>query len=284
MLFISPMQWLAKPQTGSPRRVTWERFAEWLSRPRVPRVVTGDRHADKACEGAWSPALYRGGVRRKDALVHASALVVDVDIGGDVNHVADVLATSPATMAIVHETYSSTPDAPHCRVVLALAAPIDAPTYEATHVLVRALMRAAGAQADDGAKDATRASYTPVRPAGAGYAFRVVEGDPVDAHALLAAQPPPPPRSAPRLVAPEHRDRYVRGALDRAAREVAGRAVGDRHHTLAKEAFTLARLSVPEDQIYAVLLPAFVSAAGESRRREGERTIRDSVAARRRTA
>ena len=139
MLFISPAQWLAKPQTGSPRRVTWERFAEWLSRPRVPRVVTGDRHADKACEGAWSPALYRGGVRRKDALVHASALVVDVDIGSDVNHVADVLATSPATMAIVHETYSSTPDAPHCRVVLALAAPIDAPTYEATHVLVRAL-------------------------------------------------------------------------------------------------------------------------------------------------
>ena len=50
--------------------------------------------------------------------------------------------------------------------------------------------------------------------------------------------------------------------------------------TLSREAFTLARLDLSEEQITAALLPAFVGAAGERREYEGRRTIRDAVHAR----
>jgi hypothetical protein len=228
--------------------------------------------------GAWSPALYRDGVRRKAALVHVCAIVVDVDEAGDVDRVAGVVARY---RAILHSTFSSTPDAPRCRIVLALAEPIDAVTYEAAHAVVRRHLRAADVEADEGAKDASRVSYAPVIRAGAEYSFRALDGMALDARAMLAAQPPPSPRSAPRLPAPEHADAYVRAALRRAAGAVAGSSPGVRHYTLSREAFTLARLGVSDSEITAALLPAFVASAGEARRYEGERTIRDAVRARR---
>jgi hypothetical protein len=134
--------------------------------------------------------------------------------------------------------------------------------------------------ADEGAKDASRVSYAPVRRPGAGYRFRVVGGAPLDARAVLAAQPPPPPRAVARPVAPDHRDAYVRGALRRAAEAVGSAAEGIRHHTLSKEAFGLARLGLVQYEVEAALLPAFVAAAGERRENEGRRTIRDAVRAR----
>lgn len=182
--------------------------------------------------------------------------------------------------AIVHSTFSSTPDAPRCRIVLALAEPIDATTYEATHAVVRARLRGAGVSADEGAKDASRVSYAPVVRPGASYHYRSIDGAPLDARAVLAAQPPPP-RSAPRLPPPEHADAYVRAALRRAADTVAGSSPGARHYALCREAYALARLGVDEAQIASALLPAFVASAGEARRHEGERSIRDAVRARR---
>lgn len=272
VLYVSPANFRRNPQIGAPWSMTWRQIARWLSRPRIGVA--------KDCAGAWSPALYRESVRRKSSLEHACALVVDVDQGGDVNRVAAVVGRY---RAIVHETFSSTVEAPRCRVVLALAAPIDVETYERTHDVVRAHLRARGIIADNGAKDATRLCYVPVRAAGARYAYQHVDGIELDARTVLAAQPPPPPRSAPRLPRPEHADAYVRGALSRAAAAVAAATPGERHYALSREAYKLARpeLSLNESAIEDALLPAFLAAAGDARRREGERTLRDAIRARR---
>ena len=132
------------------------------------------------------------------------------------DRVADVLALY---RAVVHATYSSTPERPRCRVVLHLAEPVDAATYERAHTVVRGHLRAAGIVADEGAKDASRVSYSPVVPPGTAYRVRVVDGSPLDARAVLAAQPPVvrPSASAPR--APACGDVYARAALRRARSE-----------------------------------------------------------------
>jgi hypothetical protein len=275
VLFISPERFRATPQVGTPRTMTWLELAMYLSRPSLGNA--------KDAAGAWSPALYERNIRRKSALVHACALVVDVDQAGDVDLVAEALADY---RALVHETFSSTTDAPRCRLVLPLAQAIDASTYEAAHKIVRAHLLEVGVIADEGAKDASRVSYAPVRRAGDTYRFRKLEGRPFDARACLAAQPPPPPRSAPRLPASEHRDGYVRAALRYAADAVSSASEGGRHFALSREAYKLARreLGLDEAQIVGALLPAFVAAAGERREWEGLRTIRDAVQARQRAA
>jgi hypothetical protein len=268
VLYVSPDRFRAQPQVGTPCRMTWHQIALYLSRPSIGEAK------DEA--GAWSPALYRGNVRRKANLVSIGAIVVDVDEAGDVQRAAEAVSRY---RAIVHETFSSTDDAPRCRIVLMLADPIDAATYEATHALVRARLRSAGFGVDDGAKDASRVSYSPVRRAGARYRFVRTDGLPLDAHAVLAAHPPP--RAAPRLVAPEHHDAYTRAALQRAADAIGSATEGMRHYTLSREAFTLARLGLGDKQIERAVLPAFVASAGERREYEGRRTIRDAVRARR---
>jgi hypothetical protein len=270
VLFVPPWRFHARPQVGLALQMTWHKLALYLSRPTVGEAK------DEA--GAWSPALYCDGVRRKANLVAIHALVVDVDEGGDVGRVAAAVARY---RAVVHSTFSSTPAAPRCRIVLVLAEPIDAPTYEASHAIVRAHLRAVGIPADDGAKDAARLSYAPVIRHGASYHCRRIDGVPLDARAVLAAQPPPPLRGAPHRTDPQHADAYARAALRRGAGAVAGSSPGTRHYMLSKEAFTLARLGVDEEQIARALLPAFVASAGEAREHEGRRTIRDAVHARR---
>jgi hypothetical protein len=269
VLFVSPEAFRRIPQVGKPVRMTWPEIAAYLSRPSVGEAK------DEA--GAWSPALYTDAVRRKSNLVSIGALVVDVDEAGDVDRVADVVGRYDA---IVHETFSSTADAPRCRAVLRLAHAVDAATYEALHKIVRTGLGRAGIKADEGAKDASRLSYAPVRRPGSGYRFRQLDGMLLDAHRVISAQPAPPPRAVPRPVEPEHRDAYVRGALRSAAAAVAGASEGTRHYVLCKEAFGLARLDLSEAAIVDALLPAFLAAAGERRELEGRRTIRDAVRAR----
>ncbi len=270
VLRISREQFSRTPQVGGPRRPTWRALAAFLSRP-----IIGEA---KDIAGGYSPALYEGDVRRKANLVHVGACVLDVDEGGDVDVVAASLRQYDA---IVHETFSSMPDASRCRALVRLAVPIDGSTYERLHAIVRRRLGATGIVVDEGAKDASRLSYMPVRRPGAAYRFRVVQGRALNAAAVLAGQPPPPPRRPVQLPRPEHRDAYVRRALERAAGEVSAASAGVRHYTLSKEAFSLARLGLDEGEIARALLPSFVNAAGERREHEGARTIRDAVRARR---
>jgi hypothetical protein len=270
VLYISPTRFRASPQVGVACRMTWAQIGAYLARP-----STGDAK-DEA--GGYSPALYRENVRRKSALISIGALVLDVDEAGDVDAVAEALGKYDA---IVHETFSSTNDAPRCRALVRLVEAVDAPTYERLHAIARAHLGAAGIVVDEGAKDASRLSYSPVRRDGAGYRFRAVHGVVLDARRVLEAQPKEEPRRPPAMPKPEHRDAYIRGALERAAGEVSAASAGVRHYTLSKEAFALARLGLADDEIERALLPAFVAAAGEARQLEGVRTIRDAIRARR---
>lgn len=270
VLFVWPDRFRASPQVGVACRVTFEELALYLSRPSVGE--------SKDEVGAWSPALYRDNVRRKGCLITIGALVVDIDENGDVDAIAASLARYST---IVHETFSSTTDRPRCRVVVELTKPVDWPTYERAHAIARAHLRDAGVVADDGAKDASRLSYAPVRRYGAGYRYVRLSGAPLDAEAVIASQPIKRSRPAPPPPAVEHRDRYVAAALRDAARAIARASDGARHHTLCREAFALARFGVSYAEIEAVLLPAFVAAAGATREYEGRRTIRDALFARR---
>ena len=271
VLFISPEQFKRSPQVGTPRKMDHAQLADHLSRPSV-----GEAKGDA---GGISPALYEGNVRRKSALVWIWQLVLDFDDVGDVDQVADELERYSA---IVHETFSSTNDQPRCRAYIEMLEPVDASEYEAMHQIARRHMATAGLPADEGAKDASRLSYAPVRRPGAGYRFRVVEGEPLDVRAVLTAQPAPKPRPRIAPPSPSHADAYARGALRRAADAVAAASDGRRHYQLCREAFTLSRLEgLTFEDIERALLAAFISAAGERRQLEGERTIRDAVRAKR---
>src|SRR5580658_1563915 len=158
VLYLSPERFHCTPQIGTACRMTWPQVVAYLSRPSIGEA--------KGEAGAWSPGLYRDNVRRKSHLVSIAALVVDVDEAGDVDHAARQVQRY---RAIVHETFSSTDDSPRCRIVLALTEPIDATTYERAHAIVRAHLRRAGFVADEGAKGASRLSYSPVRRPGARY-------------------------------------------------------------------------------------------------------------------
>lgn len=271
VLFISAAQFEQKPQVGTPRTMTVPEIADFLAHPSIGE--------SKAEAGGLSPARYEGNIRRKSSLVWIWMLVLDFDENGDVDLIAEALERYSV---IIHETFSSTNDNPRCRAFVELLEPLDVAEYESMHRIARAHLAEAGFPADEGAKDASRLSYCPVRRPGARYRFRTVEGEPLDARAILASQPRPTPRPLPTLPRPEHADAYVRAALRRGADAVASASAGMRHYQLCREAFTLARLEgLTFEDIEQALLPAFVSAAGERREYEGIRTIRDAFKARR---
>jgi hypothetical protein len=272
------------PQVGRAFKLGWSTIAGYLSRPSVGPSESEQPDPDKAKRtgGGYSIARYAQNLRRVANLVHVHALAVDVD-GGDANvhRCASLLGDY---RAIVHETFKSTIETPRCRVLLKLTEPIDARTYEAVHGVVRAHLRKLGLVLDEHAKDAARVSFVPMRRPGASYEFEVTHGAPLDPHAVLAArtEPTSPRSQATASVGASRRERQ--GALRSAAANIETAKSGERHGLLHAEALTLARarLGLNEAEISAALMPAWISAAGESRRREGEKTIADAVQAGRR--
>ncbi len=278
VLVLTPNRLRARQHIGLP--VVFDDFdmmAVWGSRP-TWIDPTGDASKDKARGGGIALGTYAGNRRTKRAWQSGRALSLDFDDAGDVDRIADALPYS----CIIHETYSSTSAAPRCRAYLELAEPImDVAIFDRAHAVVRRHLAAAGAVADDGAKDCSRLNYVPCRARGMGYRFRRVEGEPLDVSRMLAAAPPPSAPTATVLPLPQNRDRYIAAALQRARLNVASASPGGRHLALGREAYSLARLGLREHEIRDALLPAFVAAAGEKRRAEGARFVRDAIRARR---
>jgi hypothetical protein len=276
IIYLSPEQFARSPQVGTPCRMTWANLAAYLSRPTDGDPVAFPNPDEaKRQAGAWSPCLYKDNRRRKADVVHACAITFDIDGGGDVDRASKAFA---AFRKIVHSTYKSTPQAPRCRVVLPLAEPCtDAKLYELAHAAVRRELGARGFIVDEGAKDISRLNFAPMIYPGRTFAFNATDGVPFDVRKFAASVKPPAP-TKPAPTNGEHRDAYVQAALRRAADAVAGASVGDRHHLLSKEAYTLARpdLGLSLSQITSALLGAFVSRAGEARMLEGARTIKDA--------
>ena len=117
LLFVSPESFRASPQIGTACRMTWGELARWLAHPTIG--------ATKDEAGAWSPALYRDGLRRKAALVQTLAIVVDVDEGGDVERVAG-LAEDHGIMFVDCPVIGTRQTAKHGRLVVLASGPGDA--------------------------------------------------------------------------------------------------------------------------------------------------------------
>jgi hypothetical protein len=277
--FLTPARFAAKPQIGLPIVQEWQGLLRWLSWPSVAET--------KQAHGAWCPAaLEEGAVRGGRGAV--SLLVADVDECGPtgIEHSARILARYAGA---VIPTFNATPEKPKHRIVLLPDRAITPEEFPLAWSKMASTLEQGGVVVDRGCKNLNRLYFACVTPrAEAWMGARVLSGEPlpVDAvlevacHDIRADQAARRSRAASRPVRPAHRDRYIAGALARARETVLAAREGGRHEALLKEAFSLARLDVTEGHIVDALLDAFVSVAGERRRREAERAIHDAVHAR----
>jgi hypothetical protein len=276
MTVFWPERLTRAPQVGIHVSETWAGFVRWACHP-----VTATA---KDAAGGFTVATLHDGVRRKSHVESVTALAIDHDDGSVSPEEAHEALSSVAHVVLT--TASHTLDRPRWRAVAPFDRHPSADEYGRVYPVAAAQFTAAGIALDPSTKDACRLWYSPTVKPGAPFASFVGDGEPIYVDRLLAIadalERAKPPRPALQPLAPEHRDRYVQAALQKAADAVAGAGEGSRHYTLSREAFTLARpaLKLDEGQIESALLPAWVNAAGERREYEGRRTIRDAIHAR----
>ena len=282
ILLLTPVMLAAPKHIGRPFVFDeFGMFAEYLSRVTyVERsgLDEASMNRDKASVGGLVCGSFKDNHRKKAAFVETRVLSLDFDgIGID-----DVASIVEGTSACGHETFKSREGDPRCRLYVETAEPIrDLATFDKAHAIVRKHFANQGAVADESAKDVSRLNYLPVRAVGSTYGFRRIEGAPLDIARMLSVQPPPAPRTAPAFPPlPGRHEKYLAAAVEGERSKVAGASPGARHLALLRGAHALARFSLSEDEIADALIPAFVHAAGEARRREAERAVRDAVAQR----
>uniref|UniRef100_A0A6M3K4Z7 Primase n=1 Tax=viral metagenome TaxID=1070528 RepID=A0A6M3K4Z7_9ZZZZ len=270
-----------RPQQGEPREESWPWLCHWTSCPSIA--------ADKASEGGFVLARLRDGVRRNDCCESVSTLAVDHDAG----------TTSPERAAhvlrryrhIIYSTASHSTEAPHWRAIVALSRPLLPDEHRVLWRHAVARLHSLSIVVDPGCSDPARLWYAPtVRPGcEASFVHLAHDGPELDADGMLAAAKAWAEDQRTEALTPQKRAdgehmgklvSYAMAALRRAAQNVTEASEGERHHVLCREAFSLARLGLSEQQISDALLGPFVAVAGDRRRREGERTIRDEIHAR----
>jgi hypothetical protein len=181
---------------------------------------------------AWSPAKFAdGSVRCAAAVETVCCLVLDFDAGDP-----DVaLAGWAGTMAVLHSTWSHTPESPRFRLVVPLARPVPVDRWAAAWRWAAA--RSPGA--DPACKDPSRLYFRPALPSvDAAHLSTVQPGELLDVLALLEdVAPPVDPslrRTRPEIHVPARlRDHAVRARLrsdpdsrERAAAELGAAVTG----------------------------------------------------------
>jgi len=279
--YLTPSRFAAKPQVGVAIEQEWHSFALWLSSP---------SYADeKQSEGAWCPTALEAGIV-KGGRGPVSLLVADVDecAVGAIEYTAEVLRNYGG---LVVPTFNATVEKPKHRIVLRLSRPL-APDREFPLAWIKMAVELedAGIRLDRGCKNVNRLYFACVtRSPSTWLGARILSGPPVDVDAMLKAARADAPVSGqhvwrPRPATKSCGDRYVAAAVRRARDNVRDAVEGGRHETLLRESYSLARFDFSERELAELLLGPFVDVAGDARRREGERAIRDAVAARRRSA
>jgi hypothetical protein len=267
----------AERQVGIPIRQEWHSLVRALTWPAYG--------ADKKSGGAWCPCALDDGIV-KGGTGPVSLLVADVDDcgAGAIARSAEVLA--PYLGAVI-PTFSATPQQEKHRIVLVPSRELVGAEFPLAWQKMAGELASADIVVDRGCKNRNRLYFACVtRSPETWMGARLLTGKPVPVDAMVSAaqaeeqarkkcEPPPRP------VAEQHRDKYIAAAITLARGNVASASEGGRHDTLLRESYALARFDFIESEIAGALLEAFVSAAGEHRRREGERAIHDAVAARR---
>lgn len=266
-LYVRAASFRSNPLRGSEIDTSWLDFAN--------QFLDCSRADTKDAGGAWVGAEFRDGVKREDHLIRCWTLVADIDEGGDVRKIADRLR---AVSAIVHETFSSTSDAPRCRIVFELARPCSAAEYRAAHAAVSARLIDCGIVPDRACCDPGRLSFVPLRPPGATYLVEVTRGRPIDAVAYAARHPLSVETYVPADSTPRNLSRVQTVALEREADGVRATGAGQRHAQMLVAALRVFRpqLQIAYNDGEAALLPAFLAATNGSRKSEGIRILRDA--------
>jgi hypothetical protein len=278
--YLSRRRFRAAPQVGLVLEQEWHSFARWLTWPSFAN--------DKGAHGAWCPAALEGGVVKRGR-GPVSLLVADVDACGPGGIEASAEALRNYGGAIV-PTFSAAPDRPKHRIVLRISRPLlPDEGFRLAWTKMAAELEDAAILVDRACRNVNRVYYACVaRLPTAWLGARLLGGQPIDVDSMLAAAREDAAAETSRRLSPTARprsgDRYVAGALRRARENVREATEGARHRTLLRESFALARFGFSEQEVTTALLDPFVAVAGASRSREGERAIRDAVAARRRPA
>lgn len=150
------------------REVDWPMLAVTLRQFREHR---GDKESRLRTCPLWSPVHLREGGRRRIAdVLEVTALVLDYDDGLTLTQ---ALAKWDGLERVGHTTWSHSAEAPRCRVILPLAAPIPADGWSD-------LYKAQVEEADRQCCDPSRAYFLPAIGAGGPHAARFEPGEILD--------------------------------------------------------------------------------------------------------
>jgi len=251
---------------GQRRECTWDQFVNKFRKPQIGEF--------KDQFGAWTACEFRKDIKREDYLVACYCLVVDVDDNGDTLEIAGRL---DGVQCFVHETFSSTPEAPRCRIVFELMRPCLPFEYRAAHAVIVERLRSCGVVTDPAAKDPGRLSFLPVRRADQDYVFAECHGRPICA-VTIAKKHPLPVDTYETDYKPKSLERVQAVALEREADNVRATGPGQRHEQMLCAALRLSRpqLNLDARAIEAALMPAFLAATDGRRKGEGLRILRDA--------
>ena len=275
--FLTAERFRARPQVGLVIHQDWHSLARGLAWPHVA--------SRKDAYGAWCPAALEGG-RVKGGRGPVSLLVADVDDchEGALDREAEALRNYAG---VIVPTFSATRARPKNRIVLLPSRALAPDEFSIAWGKLARTLAVAGITVDRGCKNINRLYYACVtRSPDAWLGARVLTGEPIDVDAMLAAaraelaEQEEERRTRERERPIASTGRYIAAAIARARESVATAPEGGRHEALVREAYSLARLGLSASDIESALLETFVARAGEARRREGVRAIRDSVAAR----
>jgi hypothetical protein len=281
--YLTPERFRTTPQAGIPITQEWHSFVRWLTWPSFAD--------DKRAEGAWCPCALAEG-RVKDGSGPVGLLVADVDECGRGDFERSVALCAAYAGAVVH-TFSATDEQPKHRIAVQLDRALTPDEFPIAWRKFARRLEARGVVLDRGCKNINRLYFACVaRTPEAWLGARILAGKPLPVDSMLAigrAEEAAEERAreaarahaaaAPREPGPR-RTRYIEAAIDRERANVSNASAGGRHDALLRAAYALARFDLAEDELEAALLGPFVAVAGEARRREGQRAIRDAAAAR----
>jgi hypothetical protein len=276
---LTPERFEAKPQLGITIKQEWHSLLRWLTWPSF---------GEKRDHGAWCPCALEDGTV-KNGRGPVSLLVADVDQCAADGIDKSTTALHPYSGAII-PTCGATLEAPKHRIVLLPSRPLTVGEWPLAWAKFARTLGDCGIAVDRGCKNINRLYFACVaRSPEAWLGARILTGEPVNVDSMLAAareeqaEEQAARERAARMRRPvraSQRDKYVAAALNRARDNVASAGEGARHDALLREAFSLARFGLDVADIERELLETFVAVAGEMRRFEGRRAIRDAVVAR----
>ncbi len=170
----------------APDQVSWDYITRWVDTPASVKECGGyvlGTLRKTTVRHAGTTTDCTGYHRTKGAVVSRSAITLDVD-----SPAPELLEKLPQLAALIHTTFSSTPDEPRYRMVLPASRPLLPDEYVA---VVTVLMDRLGAeQFDPGSAEPERYMFRPAAQRAEWFESWVIDGDPVDVDELLTGFEP----------------------------------------------------------------------------------------------